>query len=165
MINNALNKTSFKNYGVSVGLNKYLVKKYSFNLSFNPAYSTAESSLQRQVNNNGWIYNARLGASVTLPHKVVIGMNGTYLYQQKTQSFSEDFDRLLVSTTLTKSFFKAENLKLQLAGNDLFNQNVGFSRRATSNMITQNSYTTIRRYAMFSVIYDLSQMGGPQVKK
>lgn len=52
-----------------------------------------------------------------------------------------------------------------LSGNDLLNQNTGFSRRATSNMITQNSYTTIKRYAMFSVIYDLSQMGGAQPKK
>ncbi len=150
---------------MSVNFSKYVLKKYSFNLSFSPSYNTNESSLQRQVNNNGWIYNARFNANVTLPHKIVIGVNGTYLYQQKTQSFTEDFDRMLVSTTLTKSFFKAENLKFQLSGNDLFNQNVGFSRRANNNMITQNSYTTIRRYAMFSVIYDLSKMGGPQAKQ
>ena len=164
MINNELNKTASNNYGVSINFSKYVIKKHSFNVSFNPAYNTNESSLQKQINNNGWVYNVRFGANVTLPYKIVIGMNGTYLYQQKTQSFSEDFDRLLVSTTLTKSFFKAENLKFQLSGNDLFNQNVGFSRRATSNMITQNSFTTIRRYAMFSVIYDLSQMGGPKAK-
>lgn len=165
MINNELNKTSSNNYGGSINFSRYVLKKYSFNLSFNPSYNTNESSLQRQVNNNGWVYNARFSANVTLPHKIVIGLNGTYLYQQKTQSFAEDFDRMLVSTTLTKSFFKKENLKLQLSGNDLFNQNVGFSRRANNNMITQNSYTTIRRYGMFSVIYDLSKMGGPQVKQ
>ena len=165
MINNELNKASSNNYGGSVNFSKYVLKKYSFNLSFNPSYNTNESSLQRQVNNNGWIYNARFNANVTLPHKIVIGVNGTYLYQQKTQSFSENFDRMLVSTTLTKSFLKGENLKFQLSGNDLFNQNVGFSRRANSNMIIQNSFTTIRRYAMFSIIYDLSKMGGPQVKQ
>lgn len=164
MINNELNKTASSNYGVSLYFSKYVIKKHSFNLSFSPSYNTNESSLQKQINNNGWIYNVRFGGNITLPHKIVIGMNGTYLYQQKTQSFTEDFDRLLVSTTLTKSFFKAENLKLQLSGNDIFNQNVGFSRRATSNIITQNSYTTIKRYAMFSVIYDLSKMGGPQAK-
>lgn len=165
MINNELNKTTSKNYGGSINFSKYVLKKYSFNLSFNPAYNTSEASLQRQINNNGWIYNVRFNANVTLPHKIVIGVDGTYLYQQKTQSFAEDFDRMLVSTTLTKSFLKAENLKFQLSGNDLFNQNVGFSRRVNNNMITQNSYTTIRRYAMFSVIYDLSKMGGPQAKQ
>ncbi|SKB81366.1 outer membrane beta-barrel family protein [Daejeonella lutea] len=161
MINNELNKTASNNYGVSINFSKYVVKKHSFNLTFNPAYNTNQASLQKQMNNNGWIYNVRFNANVTLPHKIVIGVNGTYLYQQKTQSFAEDFDRLLVSTTLTKSFFKAENLKFQLSGNDLFNQNVGFTRRATNNMIVQNSYTTIKRYGMFSVIYDLSKMGGP----
>lgn len=164
MINNELNKTSSKSFGPSIGFSRFVVKKYSFNISFNPAYTTSESSLQKQINNNGWVYNARFYANVTLPHKFVIGLNGTYLFQQKTQSFTEDFDRMLVSTTFTKSFFKAENLKLQLSGNDLLNQNVGFSRRATSNMITQNSYTTIKRYAMFSVIYDLSKMGGSTAK-
>ncbi len=164
MINSELNKTTSNNYGLSLSFSRYVIKKHSFSISFGPSYNTSESSLQKQVNNNGWIYNARFNGSLTLPHKIVIGVNGTYLYQQKTQSFAEDFDRMLVSTTLTKSFFKAENLKFQLSGNDLFNQNVGFSRRATSNMITQNSYTTIKRYAMFSVIYDLSQMGGPKAK-
>lgn len=165
MINSVLNKTTSANYSSQVSIGMYKPKKHDFYVSIGPGYNKSESDLQKNINNNGWVVNSYFGANWELPGKVKIGLNGTYLFQQKTQSFNEDFDRLLLNTTLTKSFMKSESLKLQLSGNDLLNQNTGFNRRATSNMITQNSYTTIRRYAMFSVIYDLSKMGGPQPKK
>ena len=100
-----------------------------------------------------------------MPGKTQITSDANYLYQQKTQSFAEDFNRLIWNTTLTKNFLKAESLKLSLTGNDLFNQNIGFSRRATSNMISQNSYTTIKRYFLVSLSYDINHMGGTETKK
>ncbi len=165
MINSVLNTTTAANYNGQLSVSMYKPKKHDFYVGIGPGYSKSESDLQKNINNNGWVINSYFGANWELPGKIRIGMNGSYLFQQKTQSFNEDFDRFLLNTTLTKSFMKSESLKLQLSGNDLLNQNTGFNRRATSNMITQNSYTTIRRYAMFSVIYDLSKMGGPQPKK
>ncbi|MHB1178965.1 MAG: TonB-dependent receptor, partial [Daejeonella sp.] len=165
LINSALNKTLSGTYSGQVAIGKYKLKKYDFYIGIGPEYNTSQSDLQKQINNNGWGINSTFRINWYLPGKLQIGANGTYLYQQKTQSFGQNFDRLLINTTLTKSFLKGDNLKMVLSGNDLLNQNTGFSRRATSNMITQNSYTTIKRYAMFSVIYDLSQMGGVQPKK
>jgi hypothetical protein len=165
MINSILNKTTSASYSTQLSVNKYVPKKHDFYFGIGPGYNKSQSELQKNINNNGWVVNSYFGANWELPGKLRIGMNGSYLFQQKTQSFNEDFDRFLVNTTLTKSFMKNESLKLQLSGNDLLNQNTGFNRRATSNMITQNSFTTIRRYAMFSIIYDVSKMGGPQPSK
>ncbi|MEJ7694839.1 outer membrane beta-barrel protein, partial [Daejeonella sp.] len=165
MINNVLNKTQSETYTPRLTFSSYKAKKYDFYAGIGPSYSKSQSDLQKNINNNGWTTDAYMEGNLYLPGKVKVGLSGSYFYQQKTQSFNEDFGRFLLNTTLTKSFMKDEGLKLQLSGNDLFNQNTGFSRRATSNMITQNSYTTIRRYAMFSLIYDVSKMGGPQPKK
>lgn len=164
LINNVYNKSSFAQYSVqlNIGINK--LKKYDFYLYIGPEYSTNESSLQKQFNSNGLGASAFFNGNYHLPGKLVFTVNGSMLYQPATQSFAEDFTRLLINTSLTKSFLKGENLKLQLSGNDLLNQNTGFNRRTTGNMIVQNNYTTIKRYGMFSLIYDFSKMGGEPQK-
>jgi hypothetical protein len=42
---------------------------------------------------------------------------------------------------------------------------VGFQRNASSNLITQNSYTTIKRYFMVSISYDFTKMAGGAAAK
>ena len=49
---------------------------------------------------------------------------------------------------------------MEVKVNDLLNQNVGFSRDANANLITQSNYTTIKRYFMFTITYDFNKMGG-----
>ena len=83
-----------------------------------------------------------------------------YQYRAKTQSFNQDFSRVLFNASIAKTFLKEENLKFTLGGNDLLNQNTGFSRMANGNLLTQTSNTTIRRYLMFSVSWDFNKMGG-----
>ncbi|HXH98947.1 MAG TPA: TonB-dependent receptor [Sphingobacteriaceae bacterium] len=160
MINNIMNMTESYNFSGGVSTSQYKPKKYNFNIFIGPNYYRSQSSLQRQINNNGWGLNSRASFSVTLPGKVEITSEGNYEFRQKTQSFNQDFDRLIWNSSINKKFFKKENLMFSLSGNDLLNQNIGFSRSASSNFITQNSYTTIRRYFMFSAIWDFNKMGG-----
>jgi hypothetical protein len=35
---------------------------------------------------------------------------------------------------------------------------VGFNRNATANLITQNSYNTLKRYFMLTIDYDFNKM-------
>jgi len=159
LTNDELNQTKSYSYSGNLSLSKYKEKKYDFNIGFGPSYNTSESSLQPQFNNNGWGLNGRAGFNVYLPGKIQIGSNGNYTYTQATQSFDEDFERFIVDAFITKKFFKEENLSFTISGTDLLNQNVGFRRSAYNNTISQNSYTTIRRYFMFSVIWEFNKMG------
>ena len=141
-------------------INKYKEKKYEFYFSAGPTYTISESLLQPLINNNGSGFKADLQGSIYLPGKFQIGTYSNYEYDAKTQSFNSNFSRVLLNAYIIKSFLKTDNLKLELWGNDLLNQNVGFSRTATANMITQNSYTTIKRYFMLTISYDFTKMGG-----
>lgn len=165
MINSVLNETRSNSYSPQLSISRYTQKKFEFYWAIGPEYITNESSLQKEINNNGWGANSWFEFSLYLPNKVKIQTSANYKYQEKTQSFAENFNRLIWNTTLTKSFMKEESLKLSLTGNDLLNQNTGFNRMATSNMISQNSFTTIKRYFMFSLSYDLNHIGGGQTKK
>ncbi|GAA4795879.1 TonB-dependent receptor [Olivibacter ginsenosidimutans] len=159
LTNNDLNQTKSYSYSGGLSLSKYKEKKYDFNIDFGPSYNTSESSLQPEFNNNGWGLNGRANVNIYLPGKIQIGSNGNYTYTQATQSFAEDFQRFIVDAYIKKKFFKEENLSLTLSGSDLLNQNVGFTRSAYNNTISQSSYTTIRRYFMFSITWEFNKMG------
>jgi hypothetical protein len=163
-VNNELNMTKSYTYNPSLNIGKYKEKKFDFGLSAGPTYTISESSLQPLINNNGWGFKSGLDGSIYLPGKIQIGTYSNYEYTAKTQSFNQNFSRLLLNAFIIKSFLKTDNLKLELWGNDLLNQNVGFSRNATANMITQSSYTSIKRYFMLTISYDFTKMGGATKK-
>ncbi|WP_316810354.1 outer membrane beta-barrel family protein [Pedobacter heparinus] len=160
-----LNTSKSYSYSGGLSLSKYKEKKYSFWVSGGPSYNVISSSLQTRTNNKGLGVQADGSFNVFLPGKIDIGTDANYQFAAKTQTFNEDLERFIWNANISRKFFKAENLKLVISGNDLLNQNVGFSRSANNNMITQNSYTTIQRYFMASLVWDFNKMGGAAPKK
>ncbi|MBD1395490.1 outer membrane beta-barrel protein [Mucilaginibacter glaciei] len=159
LINSELNKTKSTRYSGQLSLSKYKEKKYQIYINAGPGYTIGQSSLQPLINNNGRGFDANYFMSIYLPGKIQIASDGQYEYKAPTQSFSTDFRQTIINASITKSFFKGEGLKLSIKGNDLLNQNSGFTRSASANLITQNTYTTIRRYYMLSVVWDFSGFG------
>ena len=144
---------------------KYKAKKYSFYLGAGPNYSISKTSLQSQLNSNGRGFRSYGDFDLYLPGKFQISSNVNYEFRAKTQTFSDDYYRTLVNASMIKSFLKQDNLKFSITGNDLLNQNTGFSRSAYGNQINQTTYTTIKRYFMFSITYDFNKMGGGAPQK
>ncbi len=159
-INNEINTSKSSSYGPNLSLSKYKEKKYEFYISFNPNFNlSTATSLQQMLNNSGWTFGSNASFLVFLPGKFQISSEAEYEYRAPTESFNEDFKRLLWKASVSRTFLKENNLKLAITGNDLLNQNLGFDRRAFGNMITQNSFTTIRRYFMFALTWDFNKMG------
>jgi hypothetical protein len=121
--------------------------------------------LQKSINDNGWGVSGDGYFSVYLPAKFEISSDARYQYRAKTQSFNTNFSRVIVNAGINRKFLKSESLKLALSVNDLLNQNKGFERSASGNMIIENRYTTIKRYFMASLIWDFNKMGGTAPKK
>jgi hypothetical protein len=157
LVNNITNLTQTANYGVSVSASKYKDKAYDFNVSFGPSYLVNKSSLQ-DINGNGWGFRGNGGFNLYLPWKLKVGTEGNYSFSGKTESFNEDFERFIINVAFTKSFAKNNQFNIILQGNDLLNQNQGFSRFAADNRLTQTTYTTIRRYFLLSFTWDFNKM-------
>ncbi|QNN41610.1 outer membrane beta-barrel family protein [Pedobacter roseus] len=156
--NRALNNTKNYTYGGGLNISKYAEKKYSFYSRFGPSYNISRASIGS--NSDGWGWTGYASGNVQLPGKFEISTDGEYQYNGKTQVLTESFERFIWNASISKKFFKTENLRFSATVNDILNQNVGFNRSATNTTISQNSYTTIRRYLMFSVSWDFSKMGG-----
>ncbi|MGK6352117.1 outer membrane beta-barrel protein [Parapedobacter sp. DT-150] len=164
LTNGQLNKTQSSTYSGSLNLRQYIQKKYDFNIDFGPTYTFGQSSLQQQQNNNGWGLSGYYSFNIYLPWKFQINSVGRYTYTGPTETFDEDFEQFIVDASVSKKFLKGETLNFSVGMNDIFNQNRGFSRSANNNMFTQNSYTTITRFLMFSLTWDFNKMGGVPVQ-
>ncbi|MGY3214922.1 TonB-dependent receptor [Mucilaginibacter sp. HD30] len=165
MVNNVLNTTNTSSFSPYLSFSKYEAKKYDIYLYGGPSYNISKTSLQQNINNNGYsIYgNAYLGWY--LPADFQITSDMSYNYTGKTQTFNESNSRFIWNATINKTLLKKDkSLKLTATLNDVLNQNNGFNRSAQGSRITQNSYTTIRRYFMLSVTWDFSKMGAAPKK-
>jgi hypothetical protein len=157
--NDSLNMS--KNYVVNPALrvSMYKEKKVEFFLSAGPTYTISETSLQPNVNNNGWGARGNLDGTLYLPWKFQIGTYSTYQYNAATASFHQDFSQFLFNAFIIKNFLKDNNLMVELWANDLLNQNSGFTRNAQANLITQTTSTTLKRYFMLTISYNFTKMG------
>ena len=164
--NGLLNTTKSNNYTAEFSFSKSEPKKYDFYLSGGPGYTIGKSSLQPKINNNGYVFNGSGDFNIYLPGKIQVASDARYQYQGKTQSFANAYSQVLLNSSISKTFLKEDNLKISISGNDLLNQNSGFSRNANNGNITQNTYTTIKRFFLFTITWDFNHMGGAdQTKK
>jgi hypothetical protein len=161
---NQLNTTKAINYSGTINVNKYVQNKFNFYGSAGPTYSINQSSLQASNNSNGGGFSGYFGGNYYLPLQFEINSDLNYNYTAPTTALPQGFRSTILNATLTKSFFKEKNLKLSVAVNDLLNQNNGFNRYAYGSIITEDRYTTIKRYFMFSVTYDFTKMTAGSTK-
>lgn len=154
----SLNNTKNYTYGGGINISKYKDKKYNFYSRFGPTYNMSRVSIGS--NSDGWGLSGYGSGTVQLPKKFEVSTDAEYQYNGKTQVLTSSFERFIWNATLSKKFFKSENLKFSFTVNDILNQNVGFDRSASNTTIRQSRYTTIQRYFMFSVSWDFSKMGG-----
>jgi len=152
-----LNTTKNNNYGTSLSFNRYVENKYNFYLSGGPTYNINQSSLQSMYNSNSGGFNAQYWAGVYFSHNWQLSSAADYTYTAKTAALPQ-FKRMLLNASISKTFFKEKSLKIIGTVNDILNQNQGYNRYANGGIITEERYTTIKRYFMLTVSYDFSKM-------
>ena len=159
IVNNVLNVTKNFSYRISLNLNKNKEKKYDFGIWGNATYTTSTSSIQENVKTNYWTFELNPNIDVFLPKKFQIHSDGNVSFRQKTNVFLGNNNVILWNAWIGKKFFKGDALLIKASVNDLLNQNIGFNRTVNSNYISQNTYSTIRRYFLFSVVWNFNKAG------
>jgi hypothetical protein len=162
--NDSLNMSKNEVFNPTLNISTYKEKKIELGLSFGPTYTISQTSLQPDINNNGWGAKGNLDATVYLPLDFKFGTYSSYQYNAATASFHSDFSQILLNLFIIKTFGKNKNLMVELWGNDLLNQNSGFSRNAQANLITQTTYNTVKRYFMLTINYEFTKMTGGDSK-
>ncbi|MGN6181293.1 MAG: outer membrane beta-barrel protein, partial [Mucilaginibacter sp.] len=155
-INNELDQASSHTYGAELNIQKVVEKKYDFYLNAGPNYNFSTMSLQPNVNNNAAGFAASGSINVFLPLKFGTGSNVDYNYLAKTAALSAQY-KTIWNAYIFKTFLKDDKLKISASVNDLLNQNVNYSRGIYGNTTTQTNTTGIRRFFMFSVVWNFTK--------
>jgi len=155
-----------KNYTMSpqIRLGMYKERKIELGLSGGPTYTVSESSLQPNINNNGWGAQANMDGTIYLPAKFQFGTYSTYQYNAATASFHQSISLPIINLFIIKTFLKNDALSIEAWENDVFDQNSGITRVAQANQITQTINNTLKRYFMLTINYSFTKMaaGAPK---
>jgi hypothetical protein len=160
VVNNLLNTTNSGSYSLGTAMYKSKEKKYEFGYQVNATYTISRSSIQTNLKTNYWTWQFNPYFDIFLPKKFQVHSDADINLRQKTSAFDFNTNVVLLNAWIGKKFLKGDVLLVKVSGNDLLNQNLGFNRTVSSNFISQNTYSTIQRYFMLSVVWNFTKAGG-----
>ncbi|PZP46030.1 MAG: hypothetical protein DI598_12650 [Pseudopedobacter saltans] len=153
-INSARNNSLNRSYNFNLNLNMDKEKKYYLSLDGSLSYNQNKTSVQSQNDNNYFSYNVNPNGNVYITKTLKLDVDYNFNYYGKSQAFSSAYTIGIFNASISKTFFENEGLVLRAGVNDLFNKNLNFQRMNSGNQIYQVLNSTIKRYFMFSVIWN-----------
>ncbi|GAB1463565.1 outer membrane beta-barrel protein [Pedobacter sp.] len=92
-----------------------------------------------------------------------IRLQSDLTYNSYTGRGDYNTSNMVVNAYISRQFFKNKGT-FKLSVNDLLDQNVGITRTATANTISDQNFNVLKRYFMFSFTYSLSTIAGMQTQ-
>jgi hypothetical protein len=151
------NVTNATTLSADAGISRSAPNSYEIYLHNTISYNVLTSSLQKENENNYWANILTFDATVYAIKKFRLNTNANYNYRSVSNSFSA-LKYFIWNAWVGRTFMKNDALLVKFAANDMLNENIGLKRLAANNIITQSSYTTIRRYFMLTFSWDFNKV-------
>jgi hypothetical protein len=157
LVNGQINTSDNNNYSFGTNLS-YESKDEKLSVSLGPdvTYNDYRSTLASS-STSYWVLENNFDASYELPKKFEIGSDFNWFIREKTPVFSSNNNVFKWNAYIAKKFLKSDQLELKIAVIDILNQNLGFTRTANANYITEDRYNTIRRYGLMTLTWNFSK--------
>ncbi|MEN9349682.1 MAG: hypothetical protein RL372_660 [Bacteroidota bacterium] len=164
--NNIVNGIKNTNDNVStrfgISFSQWGDKKINFWTNFDASNNKTVSSIRPGASTNFWTYGNNANIQLKFKKaKFFIDLSTDITVYQKTAAFPNQRNIYLVHPSMRKVISKNDKWEAKLMVYDLFNQNQFVNRNITSNFISETTNNGIRRYALFSIIYNFSKNGKP----
>jgi len=150
------------NSGISLGINAgyWGDKKVNFWMNANARNTSSNSSIRPDIITRFWTYDFNTDIQLKLKKiKTYVNIEIDAEIYQKTPVFANQQNVYLVNSSIRKVISKNDQLELKFEANDIFNQNRGINRNASSNFISETINQTIQRFFLFSVIWNFNKNG------
>jgi hypothetical protein len=161
-VNGIRNVNDNTSIGYNANLSFWGEKWYNFYLNFNANNNTTVSSIRPGSSTNYWSYSINGRPELKFKKiKTYFDMNIEANVYQKSAAFPGQKDIYIISPSIRKVLGKSDSWELKLYVFDMLNQNTNIQRSITSNFISETSNNGVKRYFMFSLIYNFSKNGKP----
>jgi hypothetical protein len=161
-VNNIRNVNDNKSMSYGLNFNYWGENAINFYTQFSASNNQTVSSIRPNASTNYWTYNAYGNIDIKLKKiKTYFSINIESRMFQKSIVFPNQRDVHIISPSVRKTFTKTDNWEMKLYAFDIFNQNSNIERNISSNFISENINNGIKRYFLFSVIYNFNKNGKP----
>lgn len=158
-INGLLNRAYYEAHNVSIGLYKYVDKKFDINVNHTFSYNMSHSSIRPDVNNNYWNMNTYAGFNVQLPGGFEISQNLSASLREQTAVFTTNNNVIYWNAYLAKKISKDKKSEIRFSAFDILDQNKGVNRTTSNITVTEVTYETLHRYFLLSLVWNFTKNG------
>jgi hypothetical protein len=159
-INNQKNINNNQNITPSFFISYSKDEKFDLSVGGNWNYNNSRSSLRSDVKTTFWIQTYETSMWWQLPKKFELEAECTFNIRQRTTEFDRNLNTTICGISISKKLLKKDQLEIKVEARDLFNQNIGFDRTATSNFINENTHTVLKRFILCSLTWNFTKNGG-----
>jgi methyl coenzyme M reductase alpha subunit len=124
-------------HNVSIGLYKYVDKKFDININHTFSYNMSHSTIRPDVNNNYWNMNTYAGFNVQLPGGFEISQNVSASFRERTAVFTTNNNVIYWSAYLAKKISKDKKSEIRFSAFDILDQNKGVNRTTSNITVTE----------------------------
>lgn len=161
-VNGVDNITKNKSLSFNIGANFWGDKWINFWIGTTASQNNSTTSIRPDISTKFWTYTGYGGFEFKFKKiKTYVNLDLDANIFQKTAVFADQRDVYLVNASIRKVVSKNDQWEIKASVNDIFNQNLGINRNASSNFITETTNQTIQRYFLFSLIWNFSKNGKP----
>ena len=160
-INNQKNTTINTSYRLYLNFSSYKKDKYNLYISPNIGWIHSEATVNNAANADYWELGGYCGLDYNISKKLIIHTNLNTELRQKDPRFPQNNNSTKWNMDLTKYFFKDNSLEAKFGVYDLLNQNRGYDRNFTGYNFTESYYTTLKRYWMLTLTWNIAKNGKP----
>ena len=137
-------------------------KAVNFYLNMSARDNRTVSSIRPGSETNYWTYQINGNTQFKFKKiKTFIDINIDANVYQKSKVFPDQRDVFILSPSIRKVLGKTDSWEVKMYVFDMLNQNTNIQRNISSNFISESSNNGIRRYTMFSLVYNFSKNGKP----
>ena len=160
-INGLRNVTDNTKYGAELGVGRYVENKWNFYLGPRFSWVHSKASVNSSANADYWQIEGWGNANITFLKKFEFNTEINTQLRQKDPRFPQSSNFTKINAEIIKRFFKGNDLELKFGIYDVLNQNRGYDRNFDSSSFSETFYTTLKRYWLFTITWNISKNGKP----